>query len=61
MNKEYAPGSAPEMMEMLATKIRAFDAFVFIPASTGGSQNAEQRHLLGRMLDLVAIADLSLL
>jgi hypothetical protein len=27
----------------------------------GGSQNAEQRHLLGRVLDLIAIAELSLL
>jgi NAD(P)H-dependent FMN reductase len=30
MYKEYAPGSAPEVLETLAAKIRAADAFVFI-------------------------------
>jgi NAD(P)H-dependent FMN reductase len=30
MYKEYAPGSAPQAMETLASKIRASDAFVFI-------------------------------
>jgi NAD(P)H-dependent FMN reductase len=30
MHKEYARGSAPEVMERLASKIRASDAFVFI-------------------------------
>ena len=29
MYKEYAPGSAPEALETLASKIRASDAFVF--------------------------------
>jgi NAD(P)H-dependent FMN reductase len=30
MYKEYAPGAAPEAMEILAGKIRAADAFVFV-------------------------------
>ena len=30
MYKEYAPGSAPEALETLASKIRAADAFVFV-------------------------------
>src|SRR6516162_11214173 len=30
MYKEYAPGSAPEALETLASKIRASDAFVFV-------------------------------
>jgi NAD(P)H-dependent FMN reductase len=30
MYKEYAPGSAPQSMEMLASKIRTSDAFVFV-------------------------------
>ena len=30
MHKEYPPGSAPEVMEVLAAKIRAADAFVFV-------------------------------
>jgi NAD(P)H-dependent FMN reductase len=30
MYKEYARGSAPEALEMLASKIRAADAFVFV-------------------------------
>jgi NAD(P)H-dependent FMN reductase len=30
MYKEYAPGSAPAAMEVLASKIRAADAFVFV-------------------------------
>ena len=30
MYKEYAPGSAPEALETLATKIKAADAFVFV-------------------------------
>jgi NAD(P)H-dependent FMN reductase len=30
MYKEYAPGSAPEVLETLASKIRAADAFVFV-------------------------------
>ena len=30
MYKEYAPGSAPEALEQLASKIRASDAFVFV-------------------------------
>lgn len=30
MYKEYTPGSAPQMMETLASKIRASDAFVFV-------------------------------
>jgi NAD(P)H-dependent FMN reductase len=30
MYKEYSPGSAPEAMETLASKIRAADAFVFV-------------------------------
>jgi NAD(P)H-dependent FMN reductase len=30
MYKEYPPGSAPQVMEALASKIRASDAFVFV-------------------------------
>ncbi len=30
MYKEYAPGTAPPAMEVLATKIKAADAFVFV-------------------------------
>lgn len=30
MYKEYAPGSAPPVLEILAAKIRASDAFVFV-------------------------------
>ncbi len=30
MYKEYPPGSAPEALESLASKIRASDAFVFV-------------------------------
>lgn len=30
MYKEYAPGSAPQVLETLASKIRAADAFVFV-------------------------------
>jgi len=51
MYKEYAPGSAPEALESLASKIRAADAFVFITGEYNWGMQPGLKNLTDHFLE----------
>jgi len=51
MYKEYPPGSAPEPMETLASKIRASDAFVFITGEYNWGMQPGLKNLTDHFLE----------
>src|ERR1700730_18748541 len=51
MYKEYAPGSAPETLESLASKIRASDAFVFVTGDYNWGMKSGLKNLTDHFLE----------
>lgn len=51
MYKEYAPGSAPQAMEQLASKIRAADAFVFVAGEYNWGMQPGLKNLTDHFLE----------
>jgi NAD(P)H-dependent FMN reductase len=51
MYKEHAPGSAPQAMEDLATKIRAADAFVFVTGEYNWGMQPGLKNLTDHFLE----------
>src|SRR6516162_3154886 len=51
MYKEYAPGSAPEALETLASKIRASDAFVFVTGEYNWGMQPGLKNLTDHFLE----------
>jgi NAD(P)H-dependent FMN reductase len=51
MYKEYAPGSAPENMEPLASKIKAADAFVFVTGEYNWGMQPGLKNLTDHFLE----------
>src|SRR5258708_3510050 len=51
MYKEYPPGSAPEALESLASKIRASDAFVFVTGEENVAMQPGLKNLTDHFLE----------
>jgi NAD(P)H-dependent FMN reductase len=51
MYKEYAPGSAPPVMEALAARIRAADAFVFVTGEYNWAMQPGLKNLTDHFLE----------
>src|SRR5260221_12324039 len=51
MYKEYPPGSAPEALESLASKIRAADAFVFVAGEYNWGMQPGLKNLTDHFLE----------
>jgi NAD(P)H-dependent FMN reductase len=51
MYKEYAPGSAPQALETLASKIRAADAFVFVTGEYNSGVQPGLKNLTDHFLE----------
>ena len=51
MYKEYAPGSAPEALETVASKIRASDAFVFVTGEYNWGMQPGLKNLTDHFLE----------
>src|ERR1700744_6365489 len=51
MYKEYAPGTAPEAMQVLADKIRAADAFVFVTGEYNWAMQPGLKNLTDHFLE----------
>jgi NAD(P)H-dependent FMN reductase len=51
MYKEYAPGSAPQAMQVLADKIRAADAFVFVTGEYNWAMQPGLKNLTDHFLE----------
>ncbi len=51
MYKEYAPGSAPPVLEALAAKIRAADAFVFVTGEYNWAMQPGLKNLTDHFLE----------
>ncbi len=51
MYKEYAPGSAPEAMQVLAGKIRAADAFIFVAGEYNWGMQPGLKNLTDHFLE----------
>jgi NAD(P)H-dependent FMN reductase len=51
MYKEYAPGSAPQALEQLASKIRAADAFVFVAGEYNWGMQPGLKNLTDHFLE----------
>ena len=51
MYKEYAPGSAPEALKSLASKIRASDAFVFVTGEYNWGMQPGLKNLTDHFLE----------